>query len=328
MENSKHVPVLLQHTLDFLKVEPGKTYVDMTLGGGGHSREIIKKLKEKGRLIAFDVDKKAIERFKKELRNLKFSEKYFGNKNKLKNQGFCYEMFEYMKDELKVFLVNMNFERLIDALAEIGISEVDGIIADLGFSTNQLEDSGKGFSFKREEELDMRMNDGLRVKARDLVNLLGVKQLESMFKEYGDEVYAKRIAKEIVKRRKEKGIETTFDLLKIINIAVPAVRKRRMLRNLLPATRVFQALRIAVNHEFDSLNLSLPQTLEVSVAGSRLVFLSFHSGEDRIVKNFFRDQEKSGKLKIITKKPITPSVEELHLNRKSRSAKLRAAEMM
>ncbi len=307
---SKHVPVLLQQTIEFLKVEPGKTYVDLTLGGGGHSREIIKGLKGKGKLVAFDVDTDAIERFKSEL----------------KTEGFEPDTLGYKKGDLKVYLVNANFERLIEALAELGISEVKGILADLGFSTDQLEESGRGFSFKKDEELDMRLSQGLTMKAKDLVNLLNAKQLEGIFREYGDEKFARRIAKGIVETRTEKAIETTQDLLKIINKAVPAFNDRRNLRDLLPATRIFQALRIAVNHELDSLGSTLPQTLEVTVAGSRLVFISFHSGEDRIVKNFFRDRLKTGDLHLITKKPVTPTEEELHLNRRSRSAKLRVAE--
>ena len=311
---TKHVPVLLQEATDFLEVKPGGTYVDMTLGGGGHSLEIIRRLEGSGNLVAIDADAKAIERFKA----------------KIKLMGFEAREFWYEKEKLKVYLVDTNFERLIEIIAELGISEVDGILADLGTSTDQLEDSKKGFSFKKDEELDMRMNDGLSVKAKDLVNVLNERQLADMFFEFGDENYAKRIAREIVETRKSKLVETTFDLLKIIEKALPKNSHKpygkRELRDLLPATRVFQALRIAVNHELDSLKTALPQTLEVMVAGSRLVVISFHSGEDRIVKNFFRDEEKKGTLRILTDKPIEPTEKEIVKNRKSRSAKMRTAE--
>ncbi len=315
MDKTKHISVLLQPSIEFLKVESKKTYVDLTLGGGGHSKEILSKLAGQGKLISFDLDESAIERFAKNLESEKYALSRISEK-----------VLKLSKEGIEVILVNENFSKLQEVLESLNLPKVNGILTDLGFSSDQLDESGKGFSFKNNEELDMRMSNKSNVKAKDLLNVLGEGQLEEVFRKYGDEPQSRKIAKAIAEARKNKPLETTYELLEVINGLNLRSTQGRTLRDLLPATRIFQALRIAVNQEIDSLSSLLPQMLECVVAGSRLLVISFHSGEDRVVKHFFKQNEKKGFLKIITKKPYEPTEEEINLNRRSRSAKMRVAE--
>lgn len=286
-----HVPVLLKETIDLLKVEPGKKYIDATLGGGGHSKEI---LNRGGELLAIDRDPEAIENFR-----------------------------NYLKSACPASPPKLswgNFEDIDKFAQEQGFERVDGILFDLGVSSHQLETPERGFSFSSPLPLDMRMDPRLSLSAKDLINVLNEGELYELFTKLGEEQYSRRFARAVCRARRVKPIETCSELAEIIAKAAPGRG------HLHPATKVFQALRIAVNDELNSLKAALPKTLEILKPKGRVVVISFHSLEDRIVKEFFRSQEESGKLTILTKKPIVPSMKEVEQNARARSAKLRSAE--
>lgn len=294
-----HKPVLLKEVIEFLDPEPGQRLIDATCGLGGHARAILERIGPKGKLLCLDVDRKALELCKKSLK---------GKEN--------------------VVFVEGNFRDLKAIARSQGFANVDGILYDLGLSSFQLEDTVRGFSFRKDSPLDMRMSEKTFLLASDLVNSLPEKDLAELFTKYGEERFARRIAKQIVKNRTKKRIERTSDLVDIILKTVPYKFSR-----IHPATKVFQALRIAVNQELENLESSLPQAVELlrpfdfaQSRGGRVVVISFHSLEDRIVKNFFKEKSRSKKLKILTKKPIIPKIDEIKMNPRSRSAKLRAAE--
>jgi len=316
MEKSKHKPVLLKESIDYLKVESG-IFIDLTLGGGGHSKEILKNLVN-GKLICFDVDRDAIKRF----------ENYMIEKN-WKKKGSTLK-----KGNIEIILVIKNFEKVREVLKRLDIKEIDGAIADLGLSSDQIIDEKKGFSYMSDAELDMRMDERLNVKAKDLVNGLYESELVKLFKSQ-DEIYAKRIARGIINERKKNYINTTLHLVKIIQKSIPFVsrgyRKYSSKAKVgpywkKPVQRVFQALRIAVNSELSSLRKMLPQVIEALASGKRMVVISFHSGEDRIVKKIFKEKERLGKGKVLNKKPIKPTEEEIKNNYKASSAKMRIFE--
>lgn len=275
----RHVPVLLKEVIDFLNVQPGRKYIDATYGAGGHAREI---LRRGGRVLALDVSPQAVEAAEAD-------------------------------PSLKV--IRGNFRRLGELARMEGFGEADGILFDLGISSDELAEVS-GLSFQRDEPLDMRLDLDLGVTAADLINALPESKLGELFKEYGDEPNYKSLARAIVRARELRKIETTGELLQSIDRT-----SGRKFGRAHPATRVFQALRIAVNDELESLREALPQAKETLVPGGRLVVISFHSGEDRIVKGFFKTS-----MKPLTEKPITPSAEETASNPRARSAKLRAAE--
>jgi 16S rRNA (cytosine1402-N4)-methyltransferase len=286
-----HVPVLLKEAINLLKVEPGKKYIDATLGGGGHSKEI---LNRGGDLLAIDRDPEAVEHFQ-----------------------------NYLKSACPASLPKLswgNFEEIDKFAQEQGFERVDGILFDLGVSSHQLETPERGFSFTASLPLDMRMDPRLALSAKDLINVLNEGELYELFTKLGEEEHSRRFSRAICRARGVKPIETCAQLAEIIAKAAPA-RGR-----LHPATKVFQALRIAVNDELNSLRAALPKALEILNSKGRIVIISFHSLEDRIVKDFFQEQEASGKLTILTKKPIVPSIEEVEQNPRARSAKLRSAE--
>lgn len=304
MEKTKHIPVLLKESLKDLNVKPNGIYIDLTLGGGGHFKEIINKLNGNGIVIGIDKDEKAIEYVRKEL----------SIDNKI---GKNYEL---KKGSLTIILSNNNFVNLSEILKEIKINKVDGIIADLGLSTDQYR-SGIGLSYLEDTDLDMRMEKDLTIKASDLLNALYVNELEKLFIELADFSFAKKLAKEIVRYRNEKPIKTTTQLRSIIQKIVPF--KFRKGTNKHPEAKVFQALRIAINDEFNSIKQLLPQAFEALYSGGRLVIISFHSGEDKIIKNFFKEKEEENKIKYINKL-LKPSVNEIAQNSRSHSAKLRS----
>ncbi|MEJ5339671.1 MAG: 16S rRNA (cytosine(1402)-N(4))-methyltransferase RsmH [Aquificaceae bacterium] len=281
-----HVPVLLEESTDFLLGNGGRLYVDCTLGLGGHARRILEK-NPQAFLIGIDRDPHALELAEENLR------------------GF----------EGRFSLYHANFSDLDEVLRMEGLSQVDGFLFDLGVSMFQLK-SPRGFSFQRDEPLDMRMNPEDRLTAHYVVNLYPEKELERIFREYGEEPYARRVARAIVLARSKKPIETTGELVKVVTSVLPYRGGR-----IHPATRVFQAIRMEVNQELKSLETALYKTLEFLRSGGRLVVISFHSLEDRLVKNFIKDH-----LKPLTKKPIRPTMEEVRINPASRSAKLRAGE--
>lgn len=339
---SVHKPVLLKETIEALNLKEGAVVVDATFGGAGHSREILKII-TKGKLIGIDADESAIENFKR----------------------------ENPEDE-RMVLVNDNFSNLENILADLKIEKVDAILADLGWSSDQL--IGKGMSFMKSETLDMRLDQTQELSAQEVVNEYPQEELQKIISSYGEERFAKSIAKKIFEYRQDKKIETTKELAEIIAEAVPGKYKHGKIN---PATRTFQALRIEVNHEFSNLEKFLPAAIESLNPGGRLAVISFHSLEDRIVKNIFREnargcicppatqlqklQEKYIKavennspdveilekalragppdfpqcvcgnvpaVKVITKKPLIASAEEVDGNPRARSAKLRVAEKM
>jgi len=291
-----HIPALLNETVKALDIKPKHKYIDATLGGGGHSVEIVKK---GGILLGIDQDPEAVS--------------YASER--LKNAQAC-------PDLLPPKLVQSNFAEIDKVAKEFGFEKVAGILFDLGVSSHQLETPNRGFSFNQEGPLDMRMNPNLSVTAKDLVNGLNEGELAELFWKLGEEKFSRRFAKAICQARLNKPIETCNDLSQII---LQEVSPRGRFARIHPATRVFQALRIAVNDELNSLKIALPKAVELLGSQGRIVVLSFHSLEDGIVKRFFIDQKEKGILKIISKSPITPTKEEVRLNPRARSAKLRVA---
>lgn len=286
-----HRSVLLDEVLSYLDVQKGQRYVDATLGGGGHSKLIID---QGGEVLGIDVDPEAL---------------------------------AYSHQELKAGFrgVQGNFAHLKEICEQQQWTQVDGVLFDLGVSSHQFDTPERGFSFRSDSLLDMRMEPTLGVTARDLINALSEKELTHLFQKYGEERYAHRIAKKIVTSRVLKTIETTRELASLIEQTLgfnPAQRGKRPIH---PATRVFQSLRIVVNSELDSLEAALPQALEILHPGGKIVVISFHSLEDRIVKVFMREQAQLRKLTILTQKPVEASDAEVAQNPRSRSAKLRAA---
>ena len=305
-----HISVLLQETVDNLNVREGKTYVDGTLGGGGHSFEILKRMNGNGRLIGIDQDAAAIQA--------------------------AGERLNQYKDA--VTIVRDNYCNMKQALRNLGIEKVDGIVLDLGVSSYQLDTMERGFSYREDASLDMRMDQRQLRTAKDIVNQYTEMELYKIIRNYGEDKFAKNIAKHIVRAREEKEIETTLELAEIIKGAIPM--KARMSGGH-PAKRTFQAIRIELNQELDVLRNTLDDMVELLNDSGRLCIITFHSLEDRIVKNHFRDAEnpcvcppdfpvcvcgRKAKGRVITRKPILPSEEELTLNKRSKSAKLRVFE--
>lgn len=295
-EPSFHEPVLLKEVLMLLTPRAGQTVVDATLGSGGHAMEILKHIGKKGHLVGIDQDPEALERARQNLK--------------------AYPNVDYLQ---------ANFSQLTRILAQLNLHEIDAVLLDVGLSTEQLEEARRGFSFLKEGPLDMRMDPGRSLKARELVNRLPERELENLFRTYGEERWARRIAKALCRERKKRPLETTGDLVRVIKEAVPRPFHFRPRH---PAMRVFQALRIRVNEELEALASVLPQALQALRPGGRLAVICFHSLEDRIVKAAFRTWEKEGKVRILTRKPVRPTAEETERNPRSRSAKLRVVEKM
>lgn len=294
-----HKPVLLQEIVEGLDLENGDVVLDATVGGAGHAKEIIKKIMPDGMLIGLDQDENAL---KIADENLKES---FG-KNSYK-------------------LIKGNFGSLDAALKEAGVMKLDGVVFDLGVSSFCLDDGSRGFSISHNGPLDMRMDNSKTLSAYDVVNKYPKDRLEGVIRDLGEERYARKIASSIIECRKRSPIKTTAELADIVKRAVG--RGARHLK-VHPATRTFQAIRIEVNRELECLSEGLLQVINVLAEGARILVISFHSLEDRIVKNIFRESSRNNILKIITKKPITPCREEIISNARARSAKLRIAERM
>jgi 16S rRNA (cytosine1402-N4)-methyltransferase len=293
-----HETVLLKETVDGLTLKKGDTVFDGTLGGGGHSVYIAEKFGKEVRIIAVDRDSEAIKRAEE----------------RLKKAGANYS------------LVLSDYRNLDKVLDEQKIEKVQGIILDLGLSSNQLDESGRGFSFKNNEPLFMTFaapDDKLFLSAKIILNQWAESTLADIIYAYGDERYAKRIAKKIVEYRKTKIIEMTWELVDLIGSAVPVAYRKGKIHF---ATKTFQAIRIAVNDELGALQEGLKKGFEKLSLNGRMSIISFHSGEDRIVKNFFRDEAKEKKAILINKKPIIAGEEEIRKNSRSRSAKLRIIE--
>lgn len=306
----KHISVLLDETIDSLNIKPDGVYVDGTLGGGGHSYQICSRLGDKGRLIGIDQDKEAIAAASKRL-------EVFGD---------------------KVTIVHSNYENISTVLKDLSIDGVDGIVLDLGVSSYQLDNVERGFTYKEDTPLDMRMNKDNPLTAKDIVNEYSEAELFRVIREYGEDQFAKNIAKHIVLARQEKPIETSFELNEIIKAAIPA--KMRAGKGH-PSKKTFQAIRIELNKELEVLESSLDTMIKLLNPGGRLSIITFHSLEDRIVKNIFKrnmnpcicppgfpvctcGRKPTGK--IITRKPIVPSDGELEANKRAKSSKLRVFE--
>jgi 16S rRNA (cytosine1402-N4)-methyltransferase len=292
----KHIPVMVEEVVTLLRCEPHQTYVDATLGGGGHAQEILKRTAPDGIVIGIDWDKDAIFEAKKVL--IPYGER------------------------VKIF--RENFIHLPDILKRLRTECVDGILLDLGLSSIQLEKEERGFSFKGDSLLDMRMDNRMDYTAADLVNHLYLRELENTLSQYGEERWAKRIAEAIVHERARAPIETTQTLRKIVHHAIP---RRFHFRKLDPATKTFQAFRIKVNNELENLKVILETGWKCLRKGGRMCVISFHSLEDRMVKEIFKTLEREeAVMYVLTKKPLTPSEGERRRNPRSRSAKLRCAE--
>ena len=305
--NDYHIPVLYYETLDNLVINPDGIYIDCTLGGGSHSEGILERLSDKGLLISIDQDTNAIEYSKKRLE--KFGSKW------------------------KVF--KGNFEN-IDTIAYMaGVDKVDGILMDIGVSSKQLDDPKRGFSYRYDVKLDMRMNTEQKISAYDVVNTYSEEELSKIIFEYGEERHARKIAKLIVEERKSSPIEKTSDLIALIKRAYPERASKH------PAKKTFQAIRIEVNRELEVLENAMSKAVELLKVGGRLAIITFHSLEDRIVKNKFKDLATAckcpkdipicvcggvKKFEIITKKPIIPIDDELKNNNRAHSSKLRILE--
>ncbi|MCJ7645656.1 16S rRNA (cytosine(1402)-N(4))-methyltransferase RsmH [bacterium] len=295
MEESTHISVLLDEVIDNLKCLRGGIYIDSTLGEGGHAQRILDAILPGGLLIGIDQDGKAIRRAKEILK----------------------------KHEENLVTFEKNFSEIGNILKSLKIEEVDGILFDLGLSSLQLQDAERGFSFQRDGPLDMRMSEKIKLTAGYLLNNLSFNELVDILYKYGEERWAKRIVRAVVESRRERPLETTFQLVQIIKRAVP---RSAWPRKIHVATRTFQALRIAVNNELMVLEKTLPQVAGFLKKGGRICIISYHSLEDRIAKNFFREYRRQG-LKAVFPKPITPTRRELQMNPRSRSAKLRIGEM-
>jgi len=306
---SYHRPVLLAETLKFLDVQPGHLYVDCTVGGGGHSRAI---LSLGGRVLGLDRDPEAMEEARRNLEE-------FGD---------------------RVILVRENFRQLPRVLEELSLSSVQGILVDLGVSSHQLDDPQRGFSYQKDGPLDMRMDPNIPSTAADLINQMPEAELARIIKSYGEERWAKRIASFIADERRQKPLVTTGQLVSVIKKAIPA-RAREEGGH--PAKRTFQAVRIAVNNELGNLEEALQEMPDLLAPGGRLVVISFHSLEDKIVKNLFGRLAKGcvcppkqpictcglkPVLRLLNRTPLRPSPKEMEDNPRSRSAKLRAAEKL
>lgn len=306
----RHTSVLLDETIEALDIKPDGVYLDGTLGGGGHAFELCRRLGDKGRFYGIDQDAAAIEAAGRRLEE-------FGS---------------------KVTIIRDNYCNAKEALKEKGVGHVDGIVLDLGVSSYQLDTAERGFTYKYDTPLDMRMDQRQKLTARDIINEYDEQSLYKVIRDYGEDQFAKNIAKHIVQARAEKPVETTFELNEIIRAAIPA--KIRATGGH-PSKRTFQAIRIECNHELEVLRDSLDDLVEMLNPGGRLCIITFHSLEDRIVKNFFRDMEKPctcppefpvcvcGKVpygRAVPRKPILPSEEEMAVNSRSKSAKLRVFE--
>lgn len=290
-----HKPVLLNEILDIFDPQPGQTYIDATINGGGHSKEIIKKIGEKGKILGIDWDCELLEGLREAgLGGLKLICDNYAN--------------------LKKITEGSDFEK------------VDGILFDLGFSSQHLEKSGRGFSFQKDEPLDMRYNIKINeLTAEKIINTWSREAIENLLQGWGEERFARNIARGILWERDKKKITTTGELAKIVAQNVPSWYLRRRIH---PATKTFQALRIAVNKELENLEKALPQAAELLKPSGKLIIISFQSLEDRIVKNFFKEKRKEGLLKVLTSKPLIPSAQEIGTNPRARSAKLRVAEKL
>ena len=309
VEKFEHKPVMLEESLKQLNIIEDGVYVDCTVGGAGHSAEILKMLSKNGTLICIDRDINAVATARKRLKEI--------------------------DSEAKLIIVKDNYERIIDILNENNIEKADGILFDLGVSSHQLDEEKRGFSYQKNSPLDMRMDNENQITAHKIINSYSQKELTTILRDYGEERWAVRIAEFIINERNKNTINSTGELVKIIKAAIPKAARRDGPH---PAKRTFQAIRIAVNDELNILNKSLENAFSVLGTKGKICIISFHSLEDRIVKWFFRSKEgrctcpkeypvcvcgNKKEAEIITKRPILPKQEEVEANPRARSAKMR-----
>ncbi|OHB47432.1 MAG: 16S rRNA (cytosine(1402)-N(4))-methyltransferase [Planctomycetes bacterium GWF2_39_10] len=288
-----HKPVMVEEVLDYLNPQTGQVIIDCTVGGGGHASKIMSKIKPNGLLIGIDKDMEILQIAKQHISEI----------------GNIFKLY------------HADYSEIDEVLRQAGTDKVNGVLLDLGTSSLQFDQAERGFSFSKEGPLDMRMDRSQGITAKDLVHRLSEQKLEELFSKYGEERWSRRIARAILKEENDTGITSTRQLANIIERAVPRGKSK-----IHPATRVFQALRIAVNKELESLEVFLNKIHNYMTVGARIVVISFHSLEDRIVKNKFSERAKQNIFQILTKKPITPGEAEIERNIRCRSAKLRAAE--
>lgn len=308
----KHKSVLLEETIESLAIKPDGIYVDGTLGGAGHGYEVCKRLSSKGRFIGIDQDTDAIKA--------------------------ATDKLSVFKDKVQIDIVKSNYHEISDVLISLGVEKVDGILLDIGVSSYQLDNAERGFTYKVDAPLDMRMDKSNPMTAKDIVNGYSEMELFRVIRDYGEDKFAKNIAKHIVKAREKKEIETTGELIEAIRAAIPA---KIQATGGHPAKKTFQAIRIELNKELEVLEDSIDRMIDLLNDEGRLSIITFHSLEDRIVKNKFRDNEnpctcpknfpvcvcgKKSKGKNVTRKPIVPSEEEIGANKRSKSSKLRSFE--
>ncbi len=295
MNEQLHVPVMENEVMEFLNLKPGMIVVDCTVGTGAHAEKILSKISPLGRLICIDKDQESLSLAKEKLSRFKD----------------CAEF------------IHSDFRNIDKALNSLNITSVDAILFDLGISSYQLKESERGFSFVKEGPLDMRMDKNAYISAYDLVNNLSIKELSGILRNFGEERWHYRIAKTMIKERTNKPISTTYQLVNIIMRSVPHHARYGKIH---PATRTFQALRIAVNRELEALHEGLEKGISLLKVGARICVISFHSLEDRIVKRKFLSAAHNGEINILTSKPVMADREEVQYNPRSRSAKMRCAE--
>lgn len=297
MESSSdaHIPVMYREVVDLLNIHPGAVIVDCTLGMAGHAKMILEKIGPKGRFIGVDRDKQSL--------------------------AIAQQNLSAFKDQCD--FVHDDFRHIDRILSERDIRQVDGILLDLGISSFQLNDPQRGFSFKADGPLDMRMDQESYISAYDLINTLSEKEIASILKNFGEERYHHRIARYLVEQRSKTPFQTTQELSEAIVKSIPGHSRHQRIH---PATRAFQAFRIAVNRELEALEITLDKSIDYLRSGGRICVIAFHSLEDRIVKHKFRSYKEAGRVNVITKKPLEPTDEEVRENSRARSAKLRVAE--
>ncbi len=297
LEEQLHVPVMLREVLDYLKLAPGQIIVDATLGTGGHSLEILKRITPGGRLVGIDRDENSL--------------------------AICRQRLAEFRHNTE--LVHANFSDLDQLVANLGLDKIDGIVFDLGISSYQLRDAQRGFSFQEEGPLDMRLDKSSYISAYDLVNNLNENEISQILWNFGQERWHNRIAHLLVQERRNEPISTTKQLANLVMRAIPH-RYRRSYYRIHPATRTFQAVRIAVNRELEILESAVKKAVAILRKQARICVISFHSLEDRVIKHTFRALRAEGLIDIITAKPLTPQAAEIEVNPSSRSSKFRVAE--
>jgi len=288
-----HIPVLPEEVGKYLSPQPNENFIDCTFGNGGHALAILEKIAPQGKLLGIEIDSE-----------------------------LCQKFISRTSKQDRLTLINDSYTNLPNIIQKRNFQPVNGILFDLGMSSWHLEESKKGFSFQKDEPLDMRYSRNNSLVALEIVNNFSESEIKKILEEYGQERFSERIAREIIRQRRIKPIRSTFQLVEIIRRAVPQWYRRQRIHF---ATRTFQAIRIVVNDELSNLEQSLSRALEALSENGRLGVISFHSLEDKIVKDFLKAKQKEGLLRILTKKPVTPQKEEIKINKRSRSAKLRAA---